>query len=310
MRLTSAAPARDPRQVGRRAGACGARGRRIGSSAQEAGAVGDGADDRHAARRAALERQYDTLPAPGTAAYWRRIEQLEPHPAAGAPLDREVLARCVQERALVGHLADAHRVFTALVQRVQADVRRWARRCGAPARGALNHDLQQECYLALWAELSTEGRTFFTVHFGHALRRLQQRAGQELLIREGYRRKPGVEWPDRVPVAQRDSLELPTADDADDLALPLALRLVDVRALDPAVATELSDLVQLVTNLPPRDRTLIFSLFWRDETREVVAQRLRVKSVKTIYNRLYAISEQLRVQYSGGEEVTDGGAAR
>lgn len=275
--------------------------------------VGEGADGGHAARRAALERQYATLPPPGTAAYWRRIEQREqrePHAAADTPLDREVLARCVQERALAGQLADAQRIFTALVRRVQGDVRHWAWRCGAPAHGALNHDLQQECFLALWAELASDGPTFFTVHFGHTLKRLQQHVGQEMLIREGYRRKPGVKTPDRVPVAQRDSLEQPAADVVDGTMLSLADRLVDERALDPAVATELSDLVQLVAQLPERDRTLIFSLFWRDETQAVAAARIRLKSVRQIFNRLYAISQWLRVQYSGGEEVTDGGAAR
>ncbi|HEV2235423.1 MAG TPA: hypothetical protein VGR57_02070 [Ktedonobacterales bacterium] len=275
--------------------------------------MGEGADDRHAARRAALERQYATLPPAGTPAYWRRIEQAkpgEPHAAAGAPLDREVLARCVQERALAGHLGDAQRVFTALVRRVQADVRHWAWRCGAPAHGALNQDLQQECFLALWEELSSAGRTYFTVHFGYTLKRLQQHVGQELLIREGYRRKPGVARPDRVPMADRESLEAPAADVADGTEPLLADRLVDPHALDPAVATELSDLVARAAQLLERDRILLFSLFWLDETPAKAATRIRVKSVKTVYNHLDSIRQQLRVQYDQGEEVSDGGAAR
>jgi DNA-directed RNA polymerase specialized sigma24 family protein len=87
---------------------------------------------------------------------------------------------------------------------------------------------------------------------------------------------------------------LPTG--ADPL-LPLADRLVDERALDPFVAAELSDLVALVAQLPQEDRTLVFVLFWRGDTQEQAAKRLNVVT-KTIYNRLYAIREQLRVQYS------------
>jgi hypothetical protein len=263
----------------------------------------------YAARRAALARQYDELPPVGTAAWWRRIEG--PLPAGEEPLAREVLARCVQERALSGRLADAHRVITVLVHQVEADVRQWARRCGIRARGTLDEDLQQECYMALWAELTAPGRTFFTEHFGHALRRLQQHVGQAALQREGLRRRRGVEMPDRVPPEARMSLETaPLADAAGAEPLSLAERLADDSALTPFEAADLSDLVDLVADLPVPDRMLIYSLFWRDETQEVAARRLKVKAARTVYNRLASIGERLRVQYGNGEEVTDGGAAR
>jgi hypothetical protein len=259
----------------------------------------------YAARRAALARQYDELPSAGTAAWWRRIEG--PLPAGAEPLAREVLARCVLERAEAGRLEDAQRVITVLFRRIGKDVRVWARRCGACARGMLDEDLQQECYAALWEELTTPGETFFTVHFGHTLRRLQQHVGQAVLLREGLWIRPGVAKPDRVPVKKRVSLEtVPLADAADDDPLPLA----DVRAQAPFDAADLSDLVALAADLPPRDRTLIYSLFWCDETPDVAAQRLKVKAARTVYYRLASIGERLRVQYGNGEEVTDGGDAR
>jgi DNA-directed RNA polymerase specialized sigma24 family protein len=281
-----------------------------GQQGQEADAVGEDAGG-FAERRAALARQYDDLPPAGTAAWWRCIEG--PAPAGGEPLAREVLARCVQERALAGRQADAHRVITVLFRRVAADVRAWARRCGAPAHGALNEDLQQECYLALWAELAAPGKTFLTEHFGHGLRRIQQHVGQAVLVREGLRRDRGVVAPDRVPVARSKSLDAPhaTADAADgDDPLPLADRLPDERAREPFDAAELSDLVALVARLPERDRMLVFVLFWRGETQGEAARRLKVATTRTIYNRLYSIGGRLRVQYGGGKEVTDGGAAR
>jgi DNA-directed RNA polymerase specialized sigma24 family protein len=262
----------------------------------------------YAARRAALARQYDELPQAGTAAWWRRIEG--PLPAGDEPLAREVLARCVHERALAGRPADAQRVITVLFRRVGADVGAWARRCGARARGALNEDLQQECYMALWEELTTPGRTFLTEHFGHGLRRIQQHVGQAVLLREGLWRRRGVVTPDRAPPEARVSIEAAaSATAAGGDPLPLAERLADDSALAPFEAAELSDLVALVARLPERDRTLLFSLFWRDEPQDVAARRLKVATARTVYNRLSSIGDRLRVQYGEREEVTDGGAA-
>jgi DNA-directed RNA polymerase specialized sigma24 family protein len=274
-----------------------------GAPGEEARAVGEDAGG-YAARRAAMARQYDELPPSGTAAWWRRIEG--PGLDGDEPLAREVLARCVQECAQIGRLADAQRVITELFRRVEADIRRWARHCGARARGALNEDLQQECYMALWEELIAPGRTFLTEHFGHGLLRVQQHVGQALLLREGLRRRKGVVTPDRVPPEARVSLETAASATADGDPLPLA----DERALTPFEAAELSDLVEHVARLPEPDRTLIYSLYWLDETQDVAARRLKVATARTVYNRLSSIGDRLRVQYGERKEVTDGGAAR
>lgn len=264
--------------------------------------MGDTQDDEFALRRNELEREFEAMPKAGTAAYWHHIENGDGEQA----LPLEVLACCLCERYAAGAFDASHRIFTTVLGRIQSLVAHQAWRIARQARGEartqLQEDLEQECYLKLWQELTTEGPTFFMVNFTHALARLQQHVAHAVMEQAGEWIRRDTTQPKRIP--RKDIETHPAPRDSEDEP-PIAERYADPTAESPFAQADLSDLRDLVNHLPAEQRDLIYDLYWRDRSREEIAAQRDI-TTRTVYNRLQSIYQQLGVRYAGGEEVQRG----
>lgn len=259
-------------------------------------------DDAYAARRAELDERFHALPPAGSPAYWRVIES----DVATDALPLEVLVRCFQERSRAGVREDCARIFAVMVGRIQARTGAWARHIArqAPAArvDALADDLEQECYLALWRELSTEDDTFLAERFLHMLTRIEQHTAHHLMEREGIWRRAGVRTPTRIPGAATDRLEARR----DEEQTPLSERLYDADAEEAFERIELErDVQALVESLPPDARSLLYDCFWTDLDRDEVAARYGVTD-RTVRKRLAAIYAELRRLIAESQEDAHG----
>jgi RNA polymerase sigma factor (sigma-70 family) len=255
-------------------------------------------DDPNAPRRAHLEALFHELPPPGSADYWRRIEE----PIAEQRLPLEVLARCLRERIATGVGQDAGRIFNVIVARIKRNVGWWAGSIASQARSGTgsqdSEDLEQECYKALWEELVGKPRTFLLESFSHGLERIRQHVAHSEMRRSGEWRRKGVEKPTRIPREELESLQAEQDNESDPSHGSQA---IDSRAQDAFDLAEYSDLLGEVNKLSREDRAIINGLFYYGRTQAEIAAELGVTD-RTIRNRLKAILKELRRRYEGGEE--------
>lgn len=255
-------------------------------------------DDPFAARRAQMDEEFHELPRAGSADYWRRIEQ----PTVGQELPLEVLARCLRERLATGPVADAHRIFEALMRQIAVGVGKWAWSIARQAKSGmapqLRDELEQECYMKLWEELQGNAPTFLLENFDHKLDRICQHVAHSVMEKAGEWKRRGVENPTRIPSGEIESIQ---AEPEGEGELPLAARLVSASAQRDLDLAEYSDLLGQAEQLPPDERAIIEGLFHDGRTQEEVAAELGVTS-RTIRNRLKKILRTLLESYQGGEE--------
>jgi RNA polymerase sigma factor (sigma-70 family) len=266
--------------------------------AKESG-VGVNQGDVHAARRAELDERVRALSPAGTPEYWRQVER----PPEGQALPLEVLARCCRERFAAGAVADSERIFECVLRRVQQAMDGWAWRIAHRAHGGahsqLKDDLEQECLLRLWQELTEEGPTLLWENFAHALHRLQQRVAHDVMEKAGEWKRRNIAQPTRIPRRAIDSLEAGPPGDAQD---PIADAIADPTAEQAFARADLSDLLDMVRHLDPDRRGLIFDHFWRGDSQREMAEARHI-TTRTVYNRLQAALAQLGARYAAGEEV-------
>ncbi len=273
-----------------------------GPGVGESDYTSDTQDAVYAARRAALDEQVRTLPPAGSIEYWRLIEEVD----AETSLPLEALARCLRERQSADADADAKRIFTTVVRRIQATTGSWAwtiaKQAHSGMKPQLQEDLEQEAYLKLWEELTDEGPTFLLENFAFAYSRLRQHVAQYMMERAGERQRLGTEQSSRIPRTQTESLQKERAGEDDPMH--------EERLADPSASTdfeqaELSDLLALVDSLPADDRTLIFDRFWLGVPQDETAKKLDI-SDRMVRYRLKAILRELRERYRGDEEDNRG----
>ena len=270
---------------------------RLTAIAKESG-VGDDQNDAYAVRRAELDEQFRALPPAGASEYWHSIE------GAGAQqaLPLEVLARCVRVRNAAGAVSDAERIFNVIWRRVQSPTQRWTWAIAGQARSGmtpqLREDLEQECYIKLWEELTGDGPTFLLENFAFAFGRLRQHVAHDVMERAGEWQRRGVEMPQRIPRSRTDSLQTePVREDE----APLSEQIADANTHDAFDRAELSDLLALVMTLPADQRTIIFDRFWIGRPQEETAAKLGI-SDRMVRYRLKTILRELGVRYRGAEE--------
>jgi RNA polymerase sigma factor (sigma-70 family) len=260
--------------------------------------VGDEQEEYYAARRVAFEQQFQTLPTPGTADYWQRIEQVPKEMA----LPLEVLGRCLRERLSTGTRPDAERIFGVIVLRIQSTVQFWANTFASKSQGGqglgIAEDLESESYLALWQELASSKRTFLFVNFHHALKRIIQHAAHAFMEQEGFWTRAGVEHPTRIQRSQAVSLEASKGNDpnsslADTLPDPLS-------QFSPGERELRIDLEGLLAQLDPRSRLIILAAFIGGYTQKEIAAWLNTTD-RTIRNHIEKILGYLH-RHLGGEE--------
>lgn len=261
-------------------------------------AVGENQDEKYAARREELDAQFRALPPAGSVAYWHHIEDAET--VSALPL--EVLTRCVRERVAAGALSDAHRIFNHILLRVQPRVQQWARRATGNARSGmkpqLKEELEQQCYMKLWEELTGDGKTFLLESFVFTLGLRFKHVAREMMEQAGEWQRPGVETPTRIPRAETDSLEAKPKGEDD---VPLTDRIPDNNIQEAFDQVELSDLLALVMSLPEDQRTIIFDRFWENLPQKETGDKLHI-SDRMVRYRLQTILRELGRRYLGGEE--------
>jgi RNA polymerase sigma factor (sigma-70 family) len=261
-------------------------------------AVEDELDEGLQARRAALEQLFQTLPLPGSAAYWQRIE----HATAQDALPLEVLARCLRERLQSGTRQEVDRIFDVIWLRAQSSITFWARKVASQSQGGrglqIEDDLVAECYTALWKELTTQEKTFLLENFSHMLLRLEQHIAHNIMSQEGFWKRKGVENPHRVQRENLTSIEASVSAD-NEPSLPESIPDPHSQAL-LEYREELMDLETQVAKLDPPARRILHDL-WCGFTQEEIAKRLGVTD-RTVRNRLDAIRKFLRQQLEGEEQ--------
>ncbi|HKV85306.1 MAG TPA: hypothetical protein VJN88_12170 [Ktedonobacterales bacterium] len=212
------------------------------------------------------------LPPPDTAEYWQRIEQ----PRPGAELPLEVLVRCCRQPDARGQRAQ--RVYTALLPRIQRQTQAWAHKIARMSHSGqitqLAEDLEQECYVMLWQELTRAGDTFLAENFQHKLHFIQKHVAHDRMEKDGEWRRRGVAEPTRPPRANVDSVErLTTADETG--AHPQ--QFTDPAALDAFSLAELTlDMDEQLAALDPGQRAVLYDAYWRDTPRIEIADKLGI----------------------------------
>jgi hypothetical protein len=260
--------------------------------------LGDEQDEGLQARRAALEQQFQALPTPRSPAYWQQIEQAP----AESVLPLEVLARCLRERLQSGTRQEVDRIFDVIWLRAQASITFWARKVASQSSGGrglqIENDLVSACYLALWEEIANKEHTFLLENFCHTLRLLEYHVAHEIMEREGFWKRKGVETPNRV---QRENLASIEATISNDNESSLAETLPDPGAQSLLEhLDELLDLEAQLAQLEPNLRLIPYYL-WCGFTQEETARRLGITD-RTVRNRLDAIRTFLRQQLEGEEQ--------
>ena len=263
-------------------------------------------DDRYAARRAELAAQFQGLPPAGSDGYWRYIEELD----AEKRLPLEVLARCFRERHFAGIRGDAERIMKVIWRRVQPQVIAWARDLARQApsgmASALKDDLEEECLTSLWEDLveddADEDAPFLLTSFTASFLRLRQHVSQDVMIREGIWKRPGVNTPKRIPRGEMVSLQIEAEPEAAAGSAATPVRQVGDPAAQRALEqVELSDLFAKVQALPENQRTVILDRFWEGVSQEETAAKLGITPRMVRYLLGQAL-ETLRQDYGGGEE--------
>lgn len=260
--------------------------------------VGDEQEEYYAERLAAFEQQFQALPPPGTAAYWQAME-LAPQDGSLPP---EVISRCLRERFSKGARQDAERIFDVILLRSQSTVQYLAKKVARQSHGGqemkIAEDLENESYLALWKELTSEKRTFLFVNFQHALKRIIQHTAHAVMEQEGFWTRAGVEHPTRVPSGKIASLEANNNNEPDS---SLAHTIPDPTSQEPPGERELQiDVETLLAQLDAQSRCLILGSFIYGYTQKELAAWLNITD-RTVRNRIDTILTDLR-RYLGGEE--------
>jgi RNA polymerase sigma factor (sigma-70 family) len=266
-------------------------------------AVGDEQDARFAARQAEIEQTYEALPATGTPEYWQALEG-----AHGAALPLEVLVHCYRERIAAGAREDSGRIYELVQGRAQHSTQYWARKIAhyapAHARPDLEERLEDDCYVELWRVMEDRNQAFILINFFHVLTYIQEHVAHDVMQKQGYWIRPGVEKPRRVPRKLMDSTDQAArqGDEPDAVALPIP----DPRADEAFSRVEVAaDMEALLAALPPDDRALLYDLYCRGLTQDEIAAKLHITD-RTVRNRLTRILAFLRSLLTDEEEPPHG----
>lgn len=252
-------------------------------------------DDSYATRRADLDARFQALPSVGSRGYWQTVEARD----AQQQLPLEVLARSCRECFVAGAIADAHHICELIIRRVEGNVKGWSSRIAAMARSGMSEqrrqDLEQDCYMKLWEELSGNRRSYLLENFASAFNRLRQHVSHSYMEREGEWKRSDDVQPTRIPRGETGSFDAtPSGSDS----LPLSETQADPKAQAALERAELSDLMAHIMSLPPDERMILLRSLAGDGQEDIAAD-LGV-TARTIRNRLKRAKDEVIRRYQGG----------
>ena len=248
-----------------------------------------------ARRRLASELEH--LPAWKSPAFWVCARSRDPARA----MSLGALAHCLRRAALAEDALVVRELFTLLIERVEAQNLRWARRTvgstptlRGDAASAACEDLMQEIALYLWEQLRRGGEQW-ELFFARALDFARRHVASAYMEKRGLWQRAGVTRPVRSPAHLVESLSALTGDDGAE------------HAADPPdgsnalAAADLADLRLLVLQLPLKQRIAVVLRFWQGASEEEIARALGGVTTRTVRNHLRAAYARLRIAYEGAE---------
>ncbi|MGH2480129.1 MAG: RNA polymerase sigma factor, partial [Ktedonobacteraceae bacterium] len=255
-----------------------------------------------AERRAALARQYHTLPAYNSPTFWTLLEGCQEDEQV---LPLEVLVKVLREAGARKDEQTRRRLCEIIITRVQTSNELWVRqvlastRILAGERRDMAADLYADLCELLLRALLDPTHSFWEENFQHSLCFARKHAYESFLRREGRLiSNPGK----RVPRILLESLER-FGTQAD--------RMLDIRdehAEQALYRVEQANLAATLVHLPVHQRAVIWLIFFEGQTTKTVGTLLDI-SERTVRNRLRAALTQLREVFEAEQEVIDGESA-
>ncbi len=240
-------------------------------------------------RRKALAYQYITLPAYGSLAYWRVVEETD----ATFALPIEVLVRCLRAAIAREDVEGRNRIMTRIIRRTQKDNEYWASNAlntlhiQANERKEAVRDLFADLYEHVMRRLLDPDRPFWEENFYHCLRFERMHVFRVFLMREGWLKMQ--QQSERIPRNLVQSLEV--ALNADDEYHGTGIE--DELAQKALLAVELSDVPLLLLRLPEYLQSVLVLLYWEGKTEKEVATLLDITD-RTVRNRRQHALQLLR----------------
>ena len=254
-----------------------------------------------AERRAALARQYHTLPTYSSPTFWTLLEGCQEDEQA---LPLEVLVKVLREAGARKDELARRRLCEIIIARVQTSNELWVRqilastRVLADERRDMAADLYSDLCELLLRALLDPTHSFWEENFQHSLRFARKHACESFLRREGRLISPGR----RVPRTLLESLER-FGKEADR-----TLDIRDEHAEQALYRVEQTNLAATLVHLPVHQRAVIWLIFFEGQTTKTVGTLLGI-SERTVRNRLRAALTQLRKVFEAEQEVIDGESA-
>ncbi len=245
-------------------------------------------DEIMASRRAMLTQLYGSLPAYGSRAFWRIIEESD----AQTALPFEVLVKCTRLAITSQDNDGRNRIITIIFQRTAEINTCWADTVlkslslSADEITALKSDLYADlCECVIRAILDGQ-RTFWEENFLHCLLFERKHVFASFMRREGRWRNLDAKKTLRIPRVLVQSFE-------DELAQKALLSL------------EYADVFQLILHLPDKFKSVLLLIFWEDKTEKDTARILGITE-RTVRNRLRAALKMLQEQLIHEREYANG----
>lgn len=240
-------------------------------------------------RRQAFAYQYSTLPAYGSLAYWRVVEEN----ATTFALHLEVLVRCLRVAITREDVEGRNRIMTLIIRRTQQDNACWAANAlntlhiQASERREVVRDLFADLYECMMRRLIDPDKTFWEENFYHCLRFERMHVFQLFLMREGWWKKQRGERIPRNLIESLDAALRFSGEEHHDVAIE------DELAQKAMLAVELSDVPLLLLRLPEYLQAVLVLHYWEGKTEKDIATLLDITD-RTVRNRLQHALRLLR----------------
>lgn len=232
-------------------------------------------------RRQAFAYQYSTLPAYGSLAYWRVVEENDTMLA----LPLEVLVRCLRAAIARADVEGRNRIMTLIIRRTQKDNEYWATHAlntlhiQAGERREVVRDLFADLYERIMRSLIDRDKIFWEENFYHCVRFERMHVFQLFLMREGWWKKQQGERIPRNLVESLDAALLYSDREHHDVAIE------DEMAQKAMLAVELSDVPLVLLRLPEYLQSVLVLHYWEGKTEKDIAALLDITD-RTVRNRL------------------------
>ena len=261
-------------------------------------------DEIVASRRAMLTQLYGSLPAYGSRAFWRIIEESD----AQTALPFEVLVKCARLAITSQDNDGRNRIITIIFQRTAEINTCWADTVlkslslSADETTALKSDLYADlCECVIRAILDGQ-RTFWEENFLHCLLFERKHVFASFMRREGRWQNLDAKQTLRIPRALVQSL--------DQRIQPCdgnfhEMQVEDKLAQKALLSLEYADVFQLILHLPDKFKSVLLLIFWEDKTEKDTARILGITE-RTVRNRLRTALKILQEQLIHEREYANG----